>query len=158
MGTIKTSHRPLTIDDLPSDEQWPRHELIEGSLVVSPYPGLGHQAAVARVSMALQQQSPDIVALPGANVSPDSGTLVIPDVVVITKARLDDGGLGVAPADVLLAVEVESPSTRRHDRTLKRSLYEEWGVPCLLVDLEHRTVTAVGLVPQHWQTAVRAAL
>jgi Uma2 family endonuclease len=36
--------------------------------------------------------------------------------------------VGLAPRDLLLAVEVESPSTRRRDRTLKSEVYREWGV------------------------------
>lgn len=56
--------------------------------------------------------------------------LLIPDLVVVNEPGADlvyyDG------ADVLLAVDVHSPSTRTFDLALKRQLYGEAGIPFLL--------------------------
>ncbi|NAZ85445.1 Uma2 family endonuclease [Kineococcus indalonis] len=52
------------------------------------------------------------------------------------------------PSDVLLAVEVESPSTRSADRLLKRDLYAQWKLPHYwVVDPEARTLTRLALAP-----------
>lgn len=149
--------RELTISDLPEQvAAWPRYELIDGSLTVSPSPGLRHQAIVAAIYDALRASVPgDARVLPGANVMPHEKTLVIPDVLVVRRARVARGGLGVEPQEVLLAVEVESDSTRRRDRTLKRTLYEEWSVPYLLVNPATETTERFGDVPD-WPVDLRA--
>ena len=44
----------------------------------------------------------------------------------------------------MLAIEISSPSTRRHDLVDKRELYERWGVPFIFVDRK----------PSPWQIRV----
>ena len=77
----------------------------------------------------------------------DSGLLVTPDVVVISEGRFRQGGSTLRPSELSLVVEVESHTTRRRDRTLERSLYEEWGVPYLLIDPDTRTISYYGQPP-----------
>lgn len=124
---------PLTIADLPDDEVWPRHELIDGGLHVTPHADAQHQAVVMRLIRAL-----DRALLPGhqlyspLNVVRGQDTLLIPDLVVTNR---DLGSvLGAAPEDCVLVVEVLSPSTRRYDLSAKRSLFREWGVSAWFVD------------------------
>jgi Uma2 family endonuclease len=126
--------RPLTVADLPEEDEYGRTELIDGSLYVTPLGDLSHQRLVWRLSKQLEAMFPDddsLEVFPGANVVSQPKTLVIPDVAVI---RAGQDGLGASPADVVLVVEITSPSTRRRDLTIKRDLYREWGVPLLLVD------------------------
>ncbi len=144
---MQTTSRVMTIDDLPAEEVGTRHELIDGGLLVTPDPTVNHQVIVSQVIGGLVAQEPSAFVLPGANVIVGEATLLIPDVVVITEAAARRGELGVAPADLLLVVEVESPATRRRDRTLKRELYAEWNVPYWLVDPVARTVTEYGQTP-----------
>ena len=82
-----------------------------------------------------------------SHVVADEHNLVIPDVVVTTAEAAARGGLGLAPADLLLVVEVLSPSTRRVDLTLKRDTYSSWGVPYWVVDPEGEDVVRHGHTP-----------
>lgn len=133
--------------DLPGAD-WPRVEYIDGSRHVWPYPGLRHQMVVGELYYRLRSAAPaSVLVLPGANVVQSEATLVIPDVVAAPRDAVHAGSLGLEPSQVLLAVEVESLSTRRVDRTLKRSLFEEWGVAHLLVNPATETVAAYGDVP-----------
>ncbi len=143
MHTFTT--RSLTIADLPEDDG--RHELIDGGLVVSPDPTIRHQVLVTRLVLYLSGFSGPWQPLAGGNIIADESTLLVPDVMLITQVSADRGDLGVSPTEVLLAVEIESPSTRRRDRTLKRSLYREWGVPLWLVDPVAHTITVDGTAP-----------
>lgn len=52
---------------------------------------------------------------------------VIADVTVLRPSAPRDA-MWAEPADVLLVVEVGSPSSRRHDRSTKPSLYAEAGI------------------------------
>ncbi|KOT88923.1 hypothetical protein ADK86_31040 [Streptomyces sp. NRRL F-5755] len=53
-----------------------------------------------------------------------------PDVVVFDKRGLDSSTLDCTPAkNTVLAVEVVSTGSRRHDRILKPGLYAEAGIP-----------------------------
>lgn len=118
---------------LPED-QGQRVELVDGAVVVRPAPGLARQRVLQRLQVALHQATPpQWEPLPGINVVLDSRRLLIPDLAVTTVPGLDavycDG------ADLLLAVEISSPSSRAYDGALKRQLYAEAQVPFfLLVD------------------------
>jgi Uma2 family endonuclease len=129
------ARRPLVIDDLPREHGGLRHELIDGRLFVSPLGDVPHQAMVGRIYAALLPHVPaGSLVLPGVNVILGERTLVIPDVGVVDPAHLVRSDLGVAPAGLLLAVEITSPTTRRRDLTDKRDLYRTWEVPLLIVD------------------------
>jgi len=117
--------------ELPEDRGC-RVELVDGALVVGPAPSWRHQ----RVLQALQRGLWDAVGadaelLPGINVRLNDSRLLIPDLAVVT-CRGEDRVYGAA-ADVLLAVEIESPSSKVHDRLLKRELYAEARVPYYLL-------------------------
>ncbi len=66
-----------------------------------------------------------------------------PDLIVVRASRAP-AGHWVAPSDVLLAVEVHSPSTRAVDRSAKRAEYATHGIPSyLMIDTRsgHPTLT-----------------
>jgi Uma2 family endonuclease len=116
----------VELGELPS---WPRVELIEGSLLVSPHATVRHQQVcgelhflirLAIAGLPLRVYSPANLAIPSLTSMP------IPDVVV---AHVDDNpGLAVAAEQALLLVEVESPSTRFHDRVTKAHVYAKAGI------------------------------
>lgn len=140
MDTALAAH-PLTVNDLP-DVSWPRHELLEGSLHVTPNPTIDHQRAVRAVDLALTAAvSSEHEVLQGLNIVPQPATVIIPDLAVV-EAGLT--GLGVLPTQVVLVVEVLSPSTRLRDLTLKRELYRSWAVTYWVVDPDQRLVTKHG--------------
>ncbi|CRK58797.1 hypothetical protein [Alloactinosynnema sp. L-07] len=120
----------------------PRVELIDGALVVSPGPGNRHQRVLLRLSIALDRQVPKhLEVLPVVNVVLGPERLLIPDIAVMTCAGQDDLYLRVP--DLLMAVEIISPSSRSYDVAQKRVLYAEASVPFyLLVDPGERPSTA----------------
>lgn len=124
----------VRIEDLPVDETWPRHEIIDGTLIVTPLAGVPHQGLVARITYALMGVcSAGLVVFPGVNVRhvrDGEADLLIPDVAIARAGTTDPTYL--APADVLLAVEVVSPSSRTMDTVTKPATYAEWGVPAYL--------------------------
>jgi Uma2 family endonuclease len=127
--------RELTVEDLPTDVDGVRYELIDGSLYVTPLGDFEHQLLATRIATLLTPGLPEgLASLAGVNVILGDQTMVEPDVAVVDPAHLVRDGLGVSPKGLLFAVEITSPSTRRRDLTIKRQLYREWDVPYLLVD------------------------
>lgn len=134
--------RPLTradLDALPDDGH--RYELIDGVLIVTPAPATQHQRVSARLFRVLDRNVPadqEVLYAP-VDVPIGDTTVLQPDLLV---ARISDIGERDVPA-LLLAIEILSPSTRRTDLTLKRSRYEEAGVPSYwVVDPDALTLTA----------------
>lgn len=119
-----------------------RVELIDGALHVSPAPGSRHQRVQRRVDIGLEADLPDhLEILAGVNVVLSSERMLIPDVAVIKTPDVDT--LYYKADDILLVVEVISPSSRSHDKALKRALYAEAGIRYyLLVDPVPRPASA----------------
>ena len=113
MATDISWGAPLTEDDLaemPDDGH--RYELVDGVLLVSPSPNLGHQTCVGNLLILLHgaRQAEHVVLVAPFDVRLSRTTVVIPDVLVTRKVDLTPARLEHAP---LLAVEVRSPSTAR---------------------------------------------
>ena len=121
------------LDALPDDGQ--RYEIVDGVLHVTPAPGLSHQLVAGHLYHVLK------LYLGGSTVgrpviSPSdvrrgdrTRNRVQPYVFVV---RLADGKLPPYPfamSDLLLAVEVPSPSDALYDYQTKRELYVGNGVP-----------------------------
>lgn len=122
-----------TVDDLLAlpEDQGNRIELVDGLVVVSPAPTSKHQRVLQRLQFALEGATPsDYEFLPGVNVVLNNERLLIPDLVVVTEPGVD--AVYYKGSDVLLAVEIHSPSTRVFDLALKRQLYAEAGIPFVL--------------------------
>lgn len=126
---------------------WPRYETVHGELLVTPAPRVAHQRVAFRLARLianyLDHEPVGEVFMSPADISwglPD--VLVQPDVFVIppesSRAATAQGWPGVA--HLLLAAEVLSESTGRHDRFTKRRLYQERGVPLYwIIDVDART-------------------
>ena len=134
---------PDEVRALPADGR--RYEVVAGELLVTPAPSFDHQQAIKLLMFALDvyvdQWSLGCAAISPADLTPEPGALVQPDVFVVGLVA------GRRPRDwsdverLLLVVEVLSPSTARADRTIKRRLYQRGGVPeYWIVDLEARLV------------------
>ena len=121
---------PWTLADLaarPDDGQ--RYEIIDGSLLVSPPPTVLHQAIADRLHRLLRAAAgPAFEVLEGVGVQLANGVL-IPDVLVAHTAAVWSGRSLLVPADLLLAVEVVSPSSATTDRVTKLTLYAAAGIP-----------------------------
>ena len=105
-----------------------RFELTDGALSVSPSPSSLHQHLCAALMMRLADVAPPTLAVTQAVEIRFARQLTrIPDVLVIGSQ--DPGRHWFAPAEVLLAVEVESPGNHVEDRTPKPALYAQFGIP-----------------------------
>jgi len=118
------------VRSLPDDGN--RYEVVHGELLVTPSPRLWHQEMVGRLLFALRtyltrEPVGHVLASP-ADISWEPDVLVQPDLLVAPLAQvrtLDWASI----RDLLLVIEVLSPSSARGDRFAKRRLYQEQGVP-----------------------------
>lgn len=142
MGSVSghDSERPLasdvklTYDDFvqfPDDGR--RHELIDGEHYVTPSPNAKHQTIVLNLGSALRAHARahglGRVFIAPFDVVFSDFDIVEPDLLFVSKARQRDvltaKHVRGAPD---LVVEIGSPSTRTRDETIKRRLYERFGV------------------------------
>lgn len=140
-----------TFADLLTWDEGERVELIDGDPVMHASPLPAHQAIVSALNYQLYAHlrgTPcrvypgpiDIRLFQEKDQGPeDVDTVVVPDLCILCDpGRLDQKGYRGAPAFV---VEVLSPSTRRHDKLVKHSLYEKAGVKeYWIVDPEKKLV------------------
>ncbi|MFB9687748.1 Uma2 family endonuclease [Amycolatopsis plumensis] len=105
-----------------------RVELVDGMLLVSPWPGPEHQRLLGKLQSAFASALPGgTELLPGVNVRIGTQRLLIPDLVILNCPGIDT--VAYAASDVLLAAEIVSPSTKIQDRVLKRAVYAEALIP-----------------------------
>ena len=138
-----------TIDDLERlADDGLRYEIVDGSLLVSPHAVVRQFGAAGLLRDLLARQAPDdvFVGQDGGVQVEGGSSYFVPDVVAIWRAALTAGGRYLQPADVLLAVEVLSPSNAGVDLLLKRHYYAAGGIPHYwIVDPDKRTLTALVL-------------
>ena len=123
----------------------PRYELVDGDLLVTPSPSAFHQRAVRLLLVALsayleRERVGEVFCSP-SDVELEQTALTQPDVYVVPESeskRLTVEGLPVR--QLLLAVEVVSPSSGRSDRVTKRPLYQRHVPVYWIVDLDARLV------------------
>ena len=124
---------------------WPRYEVIDGQLLVSPAPRSLHQDAVLSLAAILREYAERThvghTMIGPADVELEPDTTVSPDLFVTKLVN------GRKPKDwqevngLWLVAEVLSPSTARYDRIVKRRYYgrnevsEYW-----VVDLDARLI------------------
>jgi Uma2 family endonuclease len=122
----------LTYDDFllfPDDGQ--RHELIDGEHYVTAAPFLKHQVVVGNLYFLIRtflEANPrgTIIGFP-TDVILSRHDIVEPDLQYISheRAQIMSDCVRGAPD---LVIEVASKSTRKRDVTIKRDLYDRWGV------------------------------
>lgn len=108
---------------------WPRIELLDGGLLVTPAPTGNHQFCARRLANLLESATREGWVLEGVNVRLSSDEILIPD-VVITLEHPDRTYFGASK--VVLVAEIVSPSTVSIDRRLKPPAYAEAGIPWYL--------------------------
>ncbi|GHJ12406.1 Uma2 family endonuclease [Micromonospora sp. AKA38] len=131
------------LQDLPEDGQ--DYEIFDGSLLVSPHADVRHGAIANRLRRLLDRQAPTgLLVGQDVGVSANRSSYFVPDVFVAHEEALDRGGPALAPADVLLVVEVVSPGNAGRDLVLKRHEYGLAGIPHYwLVEPRKQTVTVL---------------
>ena len=122
----------------------PRYELVDGALLVTPSPSGPHQRAIVllvRILGDYLQQNPigDVYVSP-TDVELEPGSIVQPDVFVVPPHE-SERMLRESPVrEIMVAAEVLSPSSGRHDRVTKRWLYSRHVLEYWIVDLDARIV------------------
>jgi len=143
---------PWTVDDLDALPEGTglRYELIDGALLVSAEPSLQHQRVNGRLLRLLQDAAPaEIEVFLPIDVRLSPVRQVAPDISVVRRSDATGRRLAGVP---LLVVEVQSPSTRAVDLTLKRQVLEEAGVPSYwLVEPDDLVLTALELVDGRYE-------
>lgn len=129
---LATEPMQWSADDIPLLDGFPegfRYEASDGVLEVTPPPELRHDFAADELLEQIRRQlSPGLRASTGLAVGTRTGWRV-PDLVVHRRASRQPGTARWLPADeVLLAVEVESPTGLRRDREVKPTEYAEVGI------------------------------
>jgi Uma2 family endonuclease len=117
------------IDDvLALPEGAPRVELIDGVMNVVPSPATGHQTIARRLCNWLEANATSgcfpIMAV-GIHLDETNGRE--PDVLLIREPVPDRHYF--SPEEVVIAVEVVSPGTRKRDRLQKPAEYADAGIP-----------------------------
>jgi Uma2 family endonuclease len=131
-------HRHRTVDDVRAlrreDSAWPRYELMDGELLVTPAPSPLHQrlafANCHVIQEWLDRHPVGVAYLSPADLQLHPGTVTQPDVFVI-PAETTPRGDRLEWSDIsrlLLAIEVLSPTFQRTDRVGQRDFYLESGV------------------------------
>jgi Uma2 family endonuclease len=124
----------LTVEDVASLPEDLFFELINGRFVLTPAALPIHQTIGLRIAYALEVNCPKgMVVGFDQSVQVDNRNQPRPDVAVIRKEGVNRSP--VFGVDVLLAVEVISPSSKTYDRQDKMKLYASAGIPAYwLVD------------------------
>ncbi|WP_030489064.1 Uma2 family endonuclease [Micromonospora chokoriensis] len=123
----RTDYQVADPQNLPDDS--PRVELVDGVLQVMPLPTLGHQDISGLLWMWLRCHAPaDVRATQSVAVGLSHHTSRRPD-VLLCRADVPSDRSSLRPEDVVLAVEIVSPGTRRVDRFVKPGEYAAAGIP-----------------------------
>ncbi len=132
MPAIRRHWTTADVRALTSEERaWPRYELIDGELFVTPAPASTHQIACAELWRLLDEyleREPVGIALTSpSDLELREGTITQPDVFVLPRETEITGDvlLWSDVRSLLLAVEILSPSSIRTDRIKKRDFYLE---------------------------------
>ncbi|MFE7872240.1 Uma2 family endonuclease [Micromonospora humida] len=127
---MRQQRADYTLEDLlalPDDA--PRVELVDGVIQVTPSPTLGHQNISSLLWLWLHSRVPDrlrVAQAVGVGLSPNTSRQ--PD-VLLYRAEVPADRFRLRPSDVVLAVEIVSPGTRRVDRFAKPGEYAAAGIP-----------------------------
>ncbi|MFC9440961.1 Uma2 family endonuclease [Nocardia sp. NPDC057030] len=132
----------LTIADymaLGEDDERCRRELQEGVLTISPSPTPRHNLVLPRLHAQVDAQlPPELVAVVDIDLDlqlvPADGPATVrqPDLLVVDNAEYErvEAERGILRASAAqLVVEIVSPGSRRTDYVMKRSEYEDAGIP-----------------------------
>jgi Uma2 family endonuclease len=114
-------------------------ELQEGRVLVSPSPVPDHNIASGSMYLQLAQQLPaelqviqDVDIDLGLADASSPGFSRRPDLVVLTRSEVErvraEGGM-LRASEVLIAVEIVSPGSKRTDYVIKRGEYADAGIP-----------------------------
>lgn len=122
----------------------PRYELVDGELLVTPGSAGIHQKAVLQIVVALhpflERTGVGELFISPSDVQLEAESLVQPDLYVVPPREGKRLIRARTARDLLLAIEVVSPSSGRHDRGRKREFYQRNVPEYWIFDTEARLV------------------
>jgi len=132
MATATTEKKKYTYADYlktPDDE---RYELIEGDLIMTPAPVMRHQRIsgdlYSEVRIFVKENDLGNILYAPCDVHLDNENVVQPDILFISKERLDIIGEKNIQGAPDLVIEIISESTAYRDLVQKKKLYARFGV------------------------------
>jgi Uma2 family endonuclease len=140
---ISTQFTYEDLQHIPPDRN--RYEIAEGDLLVTPAPDPLHQTLVLNLAAELRQHVRKNrlgrVFVAPCDIVFSSSTVLEPDVMFVSTARLHIIGKKNLSGPPDLVVEVLSESTAHVDREVKSKQYARYGVPELwLLDARGETI------------------
>lgn len=128
-----------------SPRKTPRYELVDGELLVTPSPAPPHQLAVRHIlfelALYLREQAVAEVLTSPSDIEVEPEQVTQPDVFILSNPELDRIVQDGFPAyELLVAIEVISPSSARYDRVTKRALYHRRVAEYWIVDVDARVI------------------
>jgi Uma2 family endonuclease len=125
---VRQARADYTLDDLRTIPP-NRVELVDGVLYVTPSPSLSHQTVSRRLTNWLDRHAPrHLRATQAVEIALGPNTARQPD-VLLHRAEVDASRWCLHPDEVVLAVEIVSPGSRRMDRFTKLTEYAAAGIP-----------------------------
>ena len=132
MASTATEKRKYTYEDYLKTPDDVRYELIGGELLMTPSPETRHQRISGKIVFALEKfvtenDLGEVFHAP-CDVHLDDENVVQPDILFISKNRLNIIGEKNIQAAPDLAIEILSRSTAYRDLIQKKRLYSRFGV------------------------------
>jgi len=145
MPALTVEKKKFTYEDYLNTPDDKRYELIEGELLMTPSPVPYHQWIVTNIGSELREfiktNKLGKVFLAPCDVHLDDETILEPDVLFISKDRLNIIGEKNVQGAPDLIVEVLSEGTAYRDLVKKKKLYAKFGVKeYWIVDPSEKTV------------------
>jgi Uma2 family endonuclease len=144
MRAPKASYTVDHLRKMPDDGN--RYEIIDGELLMTPAPRVGHQRAIVELVKILGPYADSLgitLLVAPTDVRVSRTSQVEPDLFVLDDSvAIDHRASFVRMRGLVLAIEVLSPSTASIDRGKKRALYLGHGVvEYWIVDIENCAVS-----------------
>lgn len=127
-----------------------RAEYVDGEVIVTPPPSIGHNRVGLRLARLLEDHLPATVVTYESGVRTHRRKYRIPDLVV--QAHVEDEESAWIDEPPVLVAEILSPGTRTEDTLRKSPEYLAAGIgQYWIVDREHRTITVLGNDEHEWE-------
>lgn len=140
---------PMSWEEFLATPEHPRHEWVDGIVVVSPDPIWRHQRAARKLANAFDEVD-GLYGSSSGNIKLPGNRVRIPDAYATTKPE------GLFIEKPVLVVEVLSPSTRSEDLLRKAPEYAAAGIgQYWIVDPDHRSLEVQTLVDSRWELLAR---
>lgn len=132
MTTVVEKKKKYTYEDYVHTPDDKRYELIEGELLMTPSPTTKHQRVLREIEFILKkfvsENNLGEIFFAPYDVYLDDGNVIQPDIMFISKERLNIIGEKNIQGVPCLSIEIISESSAYRDMVQKKKLYAKFGV------------------------------